>query len=166
VPEQLGLNQYQCQSCQQAVVKQLSLKELPPILSIQLKRFEHGLSSTSKIEAKVKIPLFLDMTPHTTRAVKVRSLVQKGHSLKRQHGKIVFDSVMFCFIHSGMVFLHIIMIYSQWYAIKATWKLVIIVPFVTFEMNGFYSMIKMWSRQASRKYWIAMFTCVFTSKNT
>ena len=37
IPEKLNLAQYSCKSCSQSVVKQLSFKALPPILSIQLK---------------------------------------------------------------------------------------------------------------------------------
>ena len=39
IPEKLSLSQYSCKSCSQSVVKQLSFKQLPPILSIQLKVF-------------------------------------------------------------------------------------------------------------------------------
>ncbi|RKO83574.1 hypothetical protein BDK51DRAFT_22687, partial [Blyttiomyces helicus] len=48
--------------------KQLSIKKLPPVLSIQLKRFEHT-AQASKIESIVRIPAELDMTPYTTRGL-------------------------------------------------------------------------------------------------
>ncbi|EGF82316.1 hypothetical protein BATDEDRAFT_32836 [Batrachochytrium dendrobatidis JAM81] len=44
IPERLGPNQYTCASCantHQEATKQLSMKHLPPVLAIQLKRFEH-----------------------------------------------------------------------------------------------------------------------------
>ncbi|ORY94944.1 hypothetical protein BCR43DRAFT_494854 [Syncephalastrum racemosum] len=67
-PEKLGPNEYSCSNCGntfQEATKQLSVKRLPPVLSFQLKRFEHG-SSASKIETKIKFPVELDMTPYTT----------------------------------------------------------------------------------------------------
>ncbi|KAI8136790.1 hypothetical protein BJV82DRAFT_675667 [Fennellomyces sp. T-0311] len=68
LPEKLGPKEYSCSKCGntfQEATKQLSVKRLPPVLSFQLKRFEHG-ASTSKIEAKIKFPVELDMTPYTT----------------------------------------------------------------------------------------------------
>ncbi|RCH79525.1 hypothetical protein CU098_007098, partial [Rhizopus stolonifer] len=66
-PEKLGTNEYSCSKCGgtlQEATKQLSIKRIPPVLSIQLKRFEHG-TSTSKIETKIKFPIELDLTPYT-----------------------------------------------------------------------------------------------------
>ncbi|KAF7723644.1 Lanosterol 14-alpha-demethylase [Apophysomyces ossiformis] len=68
-PEKLGPNDYSCSKCGntfQEATKQLSVKRLPPVLSFQLKRFEHG-GSASKIESKIKFPVDLDMTPYTTK---------------------------------------------------------------------------------------------------
>ncbi|KAJ1545489.1 guanine nucleotide-binding protein subunit beta 1, partial [Cladochytrium tenue] len=53
-------------------VKHVTIKSLPPVLAIQLKRFEHS-GHGSKIETPVKVPLDLDMTPYTTRSVKART---------------------------------------------------------------------------------------------
>ncbi|ORY03622.1 cysteine proteinase [Basidiobolus meristosporus CBS 931.73] len=66
-PEKLGPREYSCSKCGntfQEATKQLSFKALPPVLSIQLKRFEHT-SSASKIESLIRIPYELDMTPFT-----------------------------------------------------------------------------------------------------
>ncbi|KAL1932778.1 hypothetical protein VTP01DRAFT_8456 [Rhizomucor pusillus] len=66
-PEKLGPNVYSCGKCGntfQEATKQLSIKRLPPVLSFQLKRFEHR-ASASKIETKIKFPVDLDMTPYT-----------------------------------------------------------------------------------------------------
>lgn len=68
-PEKLGPNEYSCSKCGntfQEATKQLSIKRIPPVLSIQLKRFEHGTTSTSKIETKIKFPAELDLTPYTS----------------------------------------------------------------------------------------------------
>ncbi|KAF9960577.1 hypothetical protein BGZ65_012089, partial [Modicella reniformis] len=67
-PEKLGTNEYNCSKCGktgQEATKQLSMKVLPPVLSFQLKRFEHSMGA-SKIETKIKFPAQLDMTQYTT----------------------------------------------------------------------------------------------------
>ncbi|EGW32741.1 uncharacterized protein SPAPADRAFT_149886 [Spathaspora passalidarum NRRL Y-27907] len=57
---------YTCNFCGDKTkpTKRLRLKSIPPVLSIQLKRFEHKNDSTSKIETPVSIPLFLDLTKY------------------------------------------------------------------------------------------------------
>ncbi|KAK7207135.1 hypothetical protein BZA70DRAFT_270573 [Myxozyma melibiosi] len=66
-PERLE-TKYNCSFCstRQEVTKQLKIKRLPLVLSIQLKRFEHSLKS-NKIDDHVPFPVEIDMTPYTTR---------------------------------------------------------------------------------------------------
>ncbi|GAA5892274.1 hypothetical protein JCM6882_003627 [Rhodosporidiobolus microsporus] len=64
-PEALP-SKYDCAACGPGVPsasKRLSLKTLPHVLCIQLKRFEHTNQST-KIDAPVRYPLKLDMAPY------------------------------------------------------------------------------------------------------
>ncbi|KAF9350699.1 hypothetical protein BGX34_001029 [Mortierella sp. NVP85] len=73
-PEKLGTNEYNCDKCGktgQEATKQLSVKVIPPVLSFQLKRFEHSMGA-SKIETKIKFPAQLDMTRYTTSARKLK----------------------------------------------------------------------------------------------
>lgn len=60
---------YTCQSChtKSKAIKSLKIKKLPPVLSIQLKRFEHNLlnDTSAKIQTPVTTPLFLDITRYT-----------------------------------------------------------------------------------------------------
>ncbi|KAI8350654.1 hypothetical protein B0O80DRAFT_123514 [Mortierella sp. GBAus27b] len=73
-PEKLGTNEYDCSKCGktgQEATKQLSMKVIPPVLSFQLKRFEHSMGA-SKIETKIKFPAQLDMTQYTTSARKLK----------------------------------------------------------------------------------------------
>ncbi|TPX56080.1 hypothetical protein PhCBS80983_g04802 [Powellomyces hirtus] len=88
VPEKLEYNCGQCKESKEAT-KQISVKKLPPILSIQLKRFEHSAksSSSSKIETVVRVPAELDMTPYTTRAIKLRSRLRPVSSGQRRTSK-------------------------------------------------------------------------------
>ncbi|TID14084.1 ubiquitin carboxyl-terminal hydrolase 2 [Venturia nashicola] len=66
--ERLGKDDYMCHKCgkQRDATKQLSIKQLPPVLSIHLKRFSHTKEKASKLETTVAYPLSLDMTPFTT----------------------------------------------------------------------------------------------------
>ncbi|KAG9202132.1 hypothetical protein G6514_004566 [Epicoccum nigrum] len=66
--EKLESAQYTCRSCDspQNAIKQLSVKRLPPVLTIHLKRFEHNKSASSKIETRVSFPTKLDLFPYTT----------------------------------------------------------------------------------------------------
>lgn len=61
-PEQLGEASYRCSECQDSAraVKQLALLHLPPVLCIQLKRYEH-LAGATKVDARVSFPLVIDV---------------------------------------------------------------------------------------------------------
>lgn len=59
---------YTCQNCQDKTeaTKSLKLKTIPPVLAIQLKRFEHNLfnDTSSKIETPVETPFFLNLSKY------------------------------------------------------------------------------------------------------
>ena len=61
---------YNCTTCggAQEAKKRLSLARLTPVVPIHLKRFRHEktLSTSSKVETKIRFPLTLDLTPFTT----------------------------------------------------------------------------------------------------
>ncbi|KAI9342604.1 hypothetical protein BDR26DRAFT_859242 [Obelidium mucronatum] len=69
------LTHYQCSNpgCAKSTesVKHVTIKNLPPVLAIQLKRFEHS-GQGSKVDTHVHIPTELDMTRFTTRSVQAR----------------------------------------------------------------------------------------------
>ncbi|KAI9788374.1 MAG: hypothetical protein M1833_003014 [Piccolia ochrophora] len=73
--EKLAAAEYNCSKCnaQRPATKQLSIKQLPPVLCIQFKRFEAGFeaqsATASKLEMHVDFPLQLDMSPYSTRSV-------------------------------------------------------------------------------------------------
>lgn len=69
--EKLGNNDYSCTGCggSASATKQLSLYRLPPVLCIQLKRFEHT-SSAAKIDTKVRFPLVLDVRQFSTAEIR------------------------------------------------------------------------------------------------
>ncbi|KAI8973886.1 hypothetical protein BDB01DRAFT_807992 [Pilobolus umbonatus] len=89
-PERLGSNEYSCSKCGntfQEATKQLSIKSIPPVLSIQLKRFEHG-TSTNKIETKIKFPMDLDLTPYTCSKRKSGNNVYTLFAVVNHQGKM------------------------------------------------------------------------------
>lgn len=68
--ERLPPSSYTCPQCGPVEAsKQLSLRRLPPVLCIQLKRFEHTATSSFKIETKVKFPMQLDVREFVTPSV-------------------------------------------------------------------------------------------------
>ncbi|KAJ2639890.1 hypothetical protein GGF44_002633, partial [Coemansia sp. RSA 1694] len=70
--EALAPGAYRCARCvaPAAAVKQLSVRELPPVLTFQLKRFAASAGAASaKVDAFVRLPLHVDMTPYTAAAL-------------------------------------------------------------------------------------------------
>lgn len=70
-PETLGSDSYNCRKCSSTsaeATKKLSLRRLPPVIPIHLKRFSHSktLAQSNKVETRVRFPLSLDVTPYTT----------------------------------------------------------------------------------------------------
>ncbi|KOS13207.1 cysteine proteinase [Malassezia pachydermatis] len=61
-PEHLAESSYRCSHCQQSAkaIKQLSLLQLPPVLCIQLKRYEHGAGAV-KVDTRIRFPHMLDV---------------------------------------------------------------------------------------------------------
>ncbi|ORX81525.1 cysteine proteinase [Anaeromyces robustus] len=72
IPEKIS-EKYMCTYCDsyQDATKQLSLKTLPPVLCISLKRFEHSHITKTKIETMIKIPYELDLTPYTSPSIEI-----------------------------------------------------------------------------------------------
>lgn len=85
-PERLGATErWICDRCKtrQEAVKQLSLRQLPPVLCIHLKRFKHNLArnASRKIDAPVSFPLEgLDLAPFTTSTVLRERLAEGGRT--------------------------------------------------------------------------------------
>ncbi|KAJ2813368.1 hypothetical protein H4S07_000743 [Coemansia furcata] len=71
--ESLPPGVYRCARCAApaAAVKQLSVRELPPVLTFQLKRFASAgaAAHSTKIDSFVRLPLHVDMTPYTAAAL-------------------------------------------------------------------------------------------------
>ncbi|EFQ87101.1 hypothetical protein CFE70_005511 [Pyrenophora teres f. teres 0-1] len=110
VKEKLGSAEYTCRNCDspQNATKQLSIKRLPPVLSIHLKRFEHTKSTSSKIETPVRFPVKLDIHPYTTahkaamRAAKTSGAPPSNHNVNSPTNALVYElsSVV---VHKGKI---------------------------------------------------------------
>lgn len=77
--ENLDVN-YRCQHCGESTraLKTLRIKKVPPVLTIQLKRFEHhiGSDTSTKIEVPVLIPLFLNIHKYTAESTQNPGTIQ------------------------------------------------------------------------------------------
>ncbi|KAJ7070002.1 hypothetical protein C8F01DRAFT_977061 [Mycena amicta] len=82
-PEKLGPKQYSCVKCGKAahvISKRLSIRKLPPVLSFQLKRFEHKTEKGAprKIDTRIRFPATLNMGPYTSLGMKVAAAGSGG----------------------------------------------------------------------------------------
>lgn len=73
-PEKLGSDQkLYCQNCQQRQnsLKQMSIRKLPLVLSLHVKRFEHSFvkKTSRKIDRYLHFPFSLDMTPYMSSSI-------------------------------------------------------------------------------------------------
>ncbi|KAI0245625.1 hypothetical protein BJV78DRAFT_1287401, partial [Lactifluus subvellereus] len=70
--ENLSVKDWSCQKCGKVsheANKRLSIKRLPPVLSVQFKRFEQRGTETYKIDTPVRVPSSINMAPYTTAAL-------------------------------------------------------------------------------------------------
>ncbi|KAF2197413.1 ubiquitin carboxyl-terminal hydrolase-like protein 22 [Delitschia confertaspora ATCC 74209] len=88
--EKLAAAEYTCRKCesQQNATKQLSIKQLPPVLAIHLKRFEHHNSASNKLETPIKFPMKLDLYPYTTEGKASQSKSAKISSAQKSNPNI------------------------------------------------------------------------------
>ncbi|KAL0568143.1 hypothetical protein V5O48_013850 [Marasmius crinis-equi] len=76
-PEKLGNKEYSCDKCRKGAHdanKRLTIRQLPPVLTFQLKRFEHKSSEKStsarKLDSVIRFPASLNMMPFISFAEK------------------------------------------------------------------------------------------------
>ncbi|TFK22778.1 cysteine proteinase [Coprinopsis marcescibilis] len=76
LPEKLGVKEYTCTKCTKIAheaSKRMSIRQLPPVLSFQFKRFEqktNDKTSTRKLDTPVRIPASINMAPYTSALVR------------------------------------------------------------------------------------------------
>lgn len=110
--EKLPAADYSCEKCggtQQNATKQLSIKKLPPVLPIHLKRFETSKSTSTKLETKIAFPLSLDLYPYTTRgrASSPKDATANGTASKDAKGLLPIPTCMYelasVIVHKGKI---------------------------------------------------------------
>ena len=83
-----GANAYHCEKCNRKVdtVKRLCIKKLPPVLAIQLKRFDYDWERETAIKFNdyFEFPRVLDMEPYTVRG------------LAKMEGELIDDELVAC----------------------------------------------------------------------
>ncbi|KAH6637444.1 ubiquitin carboxyl-terminal hydrolase-like protein 22 [Boeremia exigua] len=108
--EKLESAQYTCRNCDspQNAIKQLSIKRLPPVLSIHLKRFEHSKATSSKIETKVNFPTKLELSPYTTahkehaKAAKASGLPNTNFNMNSPANSLTYE-LSSVIVHKGKI---------------------------------------------------------------
>ncbi|KAJ8112198.1 hypothetical protein OPT61_g5385 [Boeremia exigua] len=108
--EKLESAQYTCRNCDspQNAIKQLSIKRLPPVLSIHLKRFEHAKAQSSKIETKVNFPMKLDLSPYTAahkehaKAAKASGLPNTNFNVNSPSNSLTYE-LSSVIVHKGKI---------------------------------------------------------------
>ncbi|MBW0466780.1 hypothetical protein O181_006495 [Austropuccinia psidii MF-1] len=117
--ERLKEKCYTCPECDVAspdTTKSLKIFQLPHILCIQLKRFEHQGTSSVKLDRHVKFPLVLDMKPYTVHSQKLTDAQSPAYYYKltgivrhqgnvasgHYHAIVCQDEQYFCFNDSSV----------------------------------------------------------------
>ncbi|KAF2786025.1 ubiquitin carboxyl-terminal hydrolase-like protein 22 [Melanomma pulvis-pyrius CBS 109.77] len=109
--EKLAAADYTCQNCEsgQNATKQLSIKRLPPVLPVHLKRFEHTKSTSSKIETNVRFPMKLDIFPYTTqhkssqtKAAKLSGPANTNYNMNTPTNSLIYE-LSSVIVHKGKI---------------------------------------------------------------
>lgn len=130
-PEKLGSDQkFFCENCQerQDSVKQMSIKRLPLVLCLHIKRFEHFpvRRMSRKIDRYMQFPFCLDMNPYLSSSV-VRN--RFGNRIFAFEGDELDTSTEFeifaVVTHSGMLdsghYVTYLRLKDQWYRCDDAW---------------------------------------------
>ncbi|KAF7424547.1 hypothetical protein PC9H_009854 [Pleurotus ostreatus] len=109
-PEKLGPKEYSCDKCGKAgqeASKRMSIRKLPPVLSFQLKRFEHkstDKTSARKIDTPIKFTATLNMAPYTTVTMTEKEKENHTPLVSSAGPDIMYDYDLFAVInHEGQI---------------------------------------------------------------
>ncbi|KAG6772912.1 ubiquitin C-terminal hydrolase 22 [Populus alba x Populus x berolinensis] len=130
-PERLGSDQkLYCQNCQEKrdTLKQMSIKRLPLVLSLHIKRFEHSsLRRTSrKIDWHLQFPFSLDMTPYLSPSIVRNRFGNRIFGFESDEADISAEFEIFAVVtHSGMLdsghYVTYLRLQNQWYKCDDAW---------------------------------------------
>ncbi|KAG6739197.1 hypothetical protein POTOM_056786 [Populus tomentosa] len=130
-PERLGSDQkLYCQNCQEKrdSLKQMSIKRLPLVLSLHIKRFEHSSlrRSSRKIDWYLQFPFSLDMTPYLSPSIVRNRFGNRVFGFESDKPDISSEFEIFAVVtHSGMLdsghYVTYLRLQNQWYKCDDAW---------------------------------------------
>ncbi|XVE71281.1 hypothetical protein DITRI_Ditri10aG0138600 [Diplodiscus trichospermus] len=129
--ERLGSNQkLYCQNCQelQDSLKQLSIRRLPLVLCLHIKRFEHSLvrKTSRKVDQHLQFPFSLDMTPYLSSSIIRSRFGNRTFAFECENYNSSAEYEIFAVIaHSGMLesghYVTYLRLKNQWYKCDDAW---------------------------------------------
>ncbi|KAH6792284.1 ubiquitin-specific protease 22 [Perilla frutescens var. hirtella] len=130
-PEKLGSDQKLfCENCQekQDALKQMSLKKLPLVLCLHIKRFEHSpiRKMSRKIDRHLQFPFSLDMRPYLSSSIVKKRFGNRMFSLEGEEADVSTEFEVFAVVtHSGMLesghYVTYLRLRNQWYKCDDAW---------------------------------------------
>lgn len=130
-PEKLGSDQKLfCQSCQERreSVKQMSIRKLPLVLCLHIKRFEHSYirKMSRKIDRHLQFPFSLDMTPYLSSSVVRKRFGNRIFAFEGDESDLSTKFEVFAVVtHSGMLesghYVTYLRLKSHWYKCDDAW---------------------------------------------
>ncbi|KAI3812661.1 hypothetical protein L1987_17373 [Smallanthus sonchifolius] len=130
-PEKLGSDQkLYCQNCKERheSVKQMSIKRLPLVLCLHVKRFEHSLvrKASRKIDRHLQFPFSLDMTPYVSSSIVRKRFGNRIFAFEGDEAEFSTNFEVFAVItHSGMLesghYMTYLRLNEQWYKCDDAW---------------------------------------------
>lgn len=130
-PEKLGTDQKLfCQNCQELrdSWKQLSIRKLPLVLCLHIKRFEHSLvrKMMRKIDSYLHFPFSLDMTPYLSSSIVRNRFGNRIFAFEGDDSDVSTEFEIFAVVtHSGTLdsghYLTYLRIKDQWYKCDNAW---------------------------------------------
>lgn len=130
-PEKLGSDQkLYCENCQekQDALKQMSLKNLPLVLCLHIKRFEHSpvRKMSRKIDRHLQFPFSLDMRPYLSSSILKKRFGNRIFSFEGEEADVSTEFEVFAVVtHSGMLesghYVTYLRLRNQWYKCDDAW---------------------------------------------
>lgn len=130
-PEKLGSDlKFFCQDCQgrRDSLKQMSIRRLPSVLCLHIKRFEHSSirKMSRKIDRHLQFPFSLDMSPYLSSSIVRKRFGNRIFSFEGDETDISTDFEVFAVVtHSGMLesghYVTYLRLKNQWYKCDDAW---------------------------------------------
>lgn len=134
-PEKLGSDQkLYCRNCRerQDSLKQMSIRKLPLVLSLHVKRFEHSFvkKCSRKIDRYLHFPFSLDMTPYLSSSILRARYGNRIFTFGGDQSDMFSEFEIFAVVtHSGTLesghYVSFVRVRNQWYRCNDAWITVV-----------------------------------------